>query len=318
MSRVKGVALHTVIIVIVLAVIVGCGAEKGEYTHLFPVPGDIDGVRALGATAEYRDSTLYDFLNGGAELYFDYDIVAVAGGVYETDSGSEIEVSVYDMGTASGAFGIYSTVRYGGADFADIGNEAVKTASSLDFWKGRFYCRLLAFDETPESEHAMLALGKALAANITDAGKLPGIIDLLPPQSRVARSEKYFTKPLALNNIRYIDSDNVLHLGEDTEGVVAVYETGEIEVTGFIVSYPTAQAAAGAYESYVAHLGEQGTLDRREWSAQVDYESGLRSFVIVRENYILGVWDAENARTDYAFIKNALVRIEKALNLRKG
>jgi hypothetical protein len=228
MSQGKVVSSKSVIVLVLLAIIVGCGAEKGAYTHLFPVPGDIDGVSALGATAEYRDSTLYDFLNGGAELYFDYDIVAVAGGEYETEAGSEIEVSVYDMGTAAGAFGIYSTVRYGGADFVDIGNEGMKTSSSLDFWKGQYYCRLLAFDEMPGSEEAMTALGEALAANITEAGALPGIIDLLPPQSRIARSEKYFVKPLALNNIRYIDSENVLHLGDDTEGVAATYKAGGI------------------------------------------------------------------------------------------
>ncbi|MFH1313778.1 MAG: DUF6599 family protein [Candidatus Eisenbacteria bacterium] len=318
MSKAKHIAFHPVIVWMLLAVIMGCGADRGAYTHLFPLPGDIDGVRARGEIAEYRDSTLYDFLNGGAEMYFDYGIVAAAAGEYATESGSEIEMSVYDMGTAGGAFGIYSTVRYAGADFVDIGSEAMKTASSLDFWKGRYYCRLLAFETAPESEAAMLTLGKALAANIAEAGDLPAIIDLLPAQSRVERSEKYFLKPLALNNIRYIDPENVLHLGDDTEGVVAGYETGEIEATGFIISYPTAQAAAGAYESYLVHLDGQGTLERRDGSAEVVFESGMRTFVAVHKTYILGVWDAESPETGYAFVKNVLARIEKTLSLGKG
>jgi hypothetical protein len=194
----------------------------------------------------------------------------------------------------------------------------MKTSSSLDLWKGQYYCRLLAFDTMPETEDVILALGEAIAAKITDPGQLPEIMDLLPRQKMVGRSEKYFTKPLALNNIRFISSENVLRLGPGTEGAAAAYQGSEVEVTGFIISYPTAEAAFAAYESYLVHWGKEGKLDARDRSAQVEYDTGLRSYVTYRENYVLGVWDAKDPRTDFSFMKNVLVRLEKVLGARKG
>jgi hypothetical protein len=317
MSRRNRVWLQSAVIAASLLAVLGCGAEKGAYTHLFPLPREVDGIGGLGDIAEYRDSTLYDFLDGGAELYFDYDIVAVADAEYETDSGATVEASVYDMGNAARAFGIYSTIRYDGADFVDVGNEGVKTESSLDFWKGRYYVRLLAYETPPGTEAVILALGRALAGNITESGDLPDIISLLPTESMVPRSEKYFLKALALNNIHYVAPGNVLLLDDETEGVVARYGRSGTETTGFIISYPDVARAAQAFESYVAYLRGEGTLRSRDWSAEVVFENGTRCLFAARQTYVFGVWDVRDASKDYGFIRKALAKIDQRLRSRK-
>jgi hypothetical protein len=258
--------------------VAGCGEKAGrsEIARLLPDPGTMTGVRAMGEISEYEGATLYDFLNGGAELYFDYGIVSVASAEYGTIRDKAIEVSVYDMGRPAGAFGIYSNIRYAGAEFVAVGNEGMLTASSLDFWKGRYYCRLLAFDMDVEAQAAMLGLGEALAGNIAAAGSAPDIVNLLPEDHRVARSEKYFTKPIGLNNIRYISSENVLNLGDGTEGVAAAYEADGTAFTVFVIKYVSEDDAGGAFDSYRAHLGDEpGALVGR------------------RGVYMAGVWDLE-------------------------
>jgi hypothetical protein len=254
----------------------GCGEKAGtsEAAGVLPEPATVDGVRAMGEISEYEQDALYDFLNGGAELYFDYGIVSVASAEYTTVGDKTIEVSVHDMGGPAGSFGIYSNMRYTGADFAAVGNEGMMTPSSLDFWKGRYYCRLLAFDTDAETHSAMLGLGEALAGNIAVAGSVPEIIGLLPEDHRVARSEKYFTRPIALNNIRYISSENVLNLGDRTKGVAAAYEVDGMVFTVFVVEYASEDDAAGALDSYRSHVGEgSGAIARR------------------RGRYLAGVWD---------------------------
>ena len=317
MRRRNRVSLTPLVITISLLTVLGCGVDEGGYTNLFPQPDEVDGIAALHDAAVYRDSTLYDFLNGGAELYFDYSIVAVAGAEYETDSGSALEVSIYDMGNAACAFGIYSTVRYSGAEFVEVGNEGMRTASSLDFWKGRYYVRVLAFEALPETEAVISALGEAIAANITESGDLPGIVDLLPTQSMVPQSEKYFLKALALNNVYYVAPENVLQLSDETEGVIARYTGAESDLTGFIISYPDSSRAARAFESYVAYLRGEASLRSRDWSAEVVFENGTRCFFATRQTYVFGVWDVRDTSKDYGFIRKALARIERKLKSRK-
>jgi hypothetical protein len=269
----------------------GDGGGRSELAQLLPDPAAVAGVGDIGEVIEYEEDTLYDFLNGGAELYFDYGIVTIASTEYSTAAGTGIEVSVYDMNAPAGAFGIYSNVRYTGADFVSVGNEGMLSASSLDFWKGRYYCRLVTFDMEPETQAAMLGLGKALAANIKEAGSPPDVVGLLPRDDMVARSEKYFTRPIALNNIRYVSSDNILNLGEGTRGAAAQYSREGSTFTLILIEYGTEGEARAGLDSFREHAGgESGVLME---------QSG---------RFLAGVWDLEGeaARDFLGNVRTAL------------
>ena len=274
----------------------GCGEEAGrsELVKLLPDPAAVAGIEAMGEVLEYENDTLYDFLNGGAELYFDYGIVSVASAEYLAGGEAAIEASVYDMKDRAGAFGIYSNIRYAGAEFVTVGNEGMLTASSLDFYKGRYYCRLVTFDMEPGSRVAMLALGMALAANITESGSLPGIIGLLPEDGRIAKSEKYFMKPIALNNVHYVGGENVLRLGEGTEGAAAQYEKDGESFTLFVIRYASQADAAQAAESYMEFLDDDRTV-RAEATGR----------------YVVGVWDAGGAALEDKTLKEIKENLER-------
>jgi hypothetical protein len=259
---------------------------------------------------EYQGDGLYEFLNGGAELYFAYDIVSAASAEYKVGQDAIIEVAIYDMGTSANAFGIYSIGRYTSAEYVDIGSEGIKTSSTLDFWKGRYYCKLVSFDDTMESQTAMVALGTTLANNIA-AGTSPELLALLPEAAKMPKSEKYFRRQLALNNIHYVDNDNILQLGEQTEGVVAKYQFGEIKVDGFVIKYPSSESADAAYESYLTYLNQKGKSEKmaQENAAKVVLQNGKVTFITHRGNYLIGVWNAQGEK-DYEFVAQTLAALE--------
>lgn len=264
------------LVTFVCLAVTGCSEKAGKSGlagHL-PDPDAVPGVVGMGEVSKYEGETLYDFLNGGAEIYFEYGISSIASAEYRTASDRGIEVSIYDMGSDAAAFGIYSNVRYAGADFVDVGNEGMLTLSSLDFYKGRYYCRLITFDTETETQAAMIDLGKALAANIIDAGSVPAIVGLLPEEGLVARSEKLFRGPIGLNNIRYISSENVFNLGEGTQGVAAGYEIDGTAYTVFVIEYVSEEEASAACESYEMHLADEAAI-----------AAGTSG------PYIVGVWD---------------------------
>jgi hypothetical protein len=294
---------------LLVATLTGCGEKPstGPYAGLFPAPGEVEHVTGAGEVTEYRDETLYDFLNGGAELYFDYDIVAVASLEYRLPEDSGIEISVYDMGEPRNAFGIFSIFRYAGADRADIGSEAIKTPATLDFWKGRYYCKLFAFGSSDVAEGVMTALGRSVADRISEAGSEPEILGLLPGEARISGSEKYFRRHLALNNIRYVDSENVLGLGDRTEGATAGYRAGEHEYTGYIIGYPTSAEAGAAFENYSSFLGAKAEERSQNGIKMFILDSGTTEAAALAGGHIVGIWDADTA--DLGFIEDLLATL---------
>ncbi len=289
---------------LLMTALTGCGKKVGTaaYAGLFPEPGEMEHVTGAGQVTEFRDETLYDFLNGGAELYFDYDIVAVASREYQIAGASGIEISIYDMGEPRNAFGIYSIFRCAGADRADIGNEAMRTPATLDFWKGKYYCKMLAFGSSDVTEAVMAALGRSVAGRISEAGSEPELLGLLPGETRIAGSEKYFRRHLALNNIRYVDSGNVLGLGDGTEGVTAEYTVGESGYTGYIIRYPTSAEAHTAFQAYSDFLGAKGDEASRNGIKVYVLDNGSTEAFVLQGSRIVGVWDA--ATGDLGFIES--------------
>jgi hypothetical protein len=297
-------------LIILALVLADCGAEKPGSRYEWPFPGAdaLTGAWTRSEVTEYRDSTIFDFLDGGAELYLDYGTVAVASARYDLDADRCLDVSVYDMGRSENAFGIYTNFRYPGAQVIGIGNEAIMTAGALDFWKGRYYCKVVAFDTSPEVEKALLELARALAANIPEPGAPPALMGLLSDQNRIAGTEKYFRTHLTLNNIYYVDAENVLNLTDRTEGATAVYDHGGIEITGFIIRYPTGEEARSAYASYESYLAGKGKVSSRGLVTQAALSDGRLILATVEENFIVGAWDVDDVETGLVFVDSALAR----------
>ncbi len=307
-----GLAPGPVILLILTIVLTGCGeqAGTGPSAGLFPDPAEVEHVTGAGEVTEYRDETLYDFLNGGAELYFDYDIVAVASREYLLPEDSGIELSIYDMGEPRNAFGIYSIFRYAGADREAIGNEAIKTPATLDFWKGKYYCKIFAFGSSDAAEAVMAALGSSVADRISEAGSQPELLGLLPGGARLAGSEKYFRRHLALNNIRYVASENVLGLGGATEGVTAEYQAGDTEYTGYIVRYPDSAEAEAAFTRYSDFLRARSEETSRNGIKMSILDAGATQAIALEGSHIVGVWDAE--ADGIGFIESVLASLAGA------
>jgi hypothetical protein len=306
--------LAACVITIAILGLGGCAGREppSEYAGLFPDADTIAYVGSRSGISEYREAGLYEFLNGGAELYFEYGIVAAASAEYKTGSELGIEVSVYDMGSEEGAFGIYSTFRYAGADFVAIGGEGLKTEASLDFWKGRYYCKILSFDADPRAQTAMVDLATELAGKLTGPSDFPAIVKLLPEEGRVAGTEKYFRNQLGLNNIHYVDSENVLRLGDATEGAVAEYELGPERVRGFLIRYASEADAEEALGMYARHLEAGPQATPAAGGVRVELAGGKWVFAAHEGRYIIGVWDAVDEEADYAFIPNAVASVRGA------
>jgi hypothetical protein len=225
---------------------VSCGSseapgESGDPASglrgLFPEPGELgDGVTAGGDYAEYGRDTLYDYINGGAEVYLDLDFVKVGALDYVADLGGEtwITLDVYDMEQPRNAFGIYRAEAYGDNPPAGVGLEGYLAGGSLVFLSGPYYVKITG-DRAGEDVDAFLSdLARRVAERMGDPGSYPGELSLFPSEDRVAGSETYAARnllgigPLKGYSCRYerAGQEVMLHVGVWDDESAAVEAEG--------------------------------------------------------------------------------------------
>ena len=158
-----------------------------------PVPAEVKTRLAAllpkgGDAARFYASDLYRYMDGGADIYLKYGLVAMTHREYKR-AGVDMTVDVFDMGGPLQAFGIYSAERSPEYHFIDIGTEGYSSESTLNFLQGRYYVRLSAFGDV--ASPALDSFARAISRSIGGDRSLPALLDMLPRENRVARSEKY-------------------------------------------------------------------------------------------------------------------------------
>jgi len=138
--------------------------------------------------ARFYSSDLYRYMDGGADIYLKYGLVAMAHREYQS-AGADMTVDVFDMGGPLEAFGIYSAERSPEYHFIPIGAEGYSSESTLNFLQGRYYVRLAAFGDG--AAPALDNFARAISRSIAGDRSLPALLDILPRENRIARSEKY-------------------------------------------------------------------------------------------------------------------------------
>jgi hypothetical protein len=170
-----------------LVVAVALGAQQAPIAA--EVKTRLGGLLPKGGDAvRFYSSDLYRYMDGGADIYIQYGLVAMAHGEYKR-AGVDMTVDVFDMGGPLPAFGIYSAERSPEYHFVDIGAEGYSSESTLNFLQGRYYVRLAAFGDGAAA--ALDRFARAISRSIGGDRSLPAVLDILPREKRVARSEKY-------------------------------------------------------------------------------------------------------------------------------
>jgi hypothetical protein len=82
-----------------------------------------------------------------------------------------------------------------------FGQTELYSAGLLRFWKGRFFVRLQAEDETAEVKTALMALGERIALGIPQDSRKPSLLSALPPQGLIPPSVHYFHASVSLSLI---------------------------------------------------------------------------------------------------------------------
>jgi hypothetical protein len=193
----------------------------------------------------YNRETLYDYINGGAELYLSYGFQDLITQIYQMGGQPDIVIDLFDMETSDNAFGVFSHSREKLSD--EFGQGSQYTAGLMLFWKDRYYISILASPETPESKKTVYDLARQIDARIGKKGKLPELLHRLPTEHLVDISVRYFKHHIWQNSYYFITEENIFHIGEQTDAVLAKYQDLGILI---LIVYPSEVDAENALQNF--------------------------------------------------------------------
>jgi hypothetical protein len=215
------------------------------------IPKEIMGWKAKEKDEFYNRETLYEYINGGAELYLTYDFQKVFARRFVKQDAPEILLEIYDMTNAKDAFGIFSSERQD--EEVGIGQDSEYGGGLLRFWKEKYFVSILAIGDEQIAKPAIFDLGKKVAGAIPLTGERPEILKYLPQENLIESRIRFFHTHTILNRQYYLASENILNLDRQTDCVFAPYQIGQNKSYLLVIQYPNQSQAETRYMSFLAN-----------------------------------------------------------------
>jgi len=171
---------------------------KSRRKDAVPIQGllpELESWSLVNEAQNYFPETLYEYINGAAEIYLAYDFKQLIVGEYTKEkSDVSVTVEIYDMGNEKNAFGIYSAERFQDNTFVSLGTQGYIEEGSLNFLAGNYYVKLLCFECNEQSEEYLELFGQQICTKLEKKGQWPPLLDKFYKEGIIPNSEKFILK----------------------------------------------------------------------------------------------------------------------------
>ncbi len=228
----------------------GGGSASRHLSAMLPAPHEVQGWTVFGEPKSYTAENLWEAIDGAADGFLAYGVQEVVTAHYkQAGTGFEAAIEIYQMKNALNAYGKYSEERSADYRFIDVGNEAYTGGTSLNFWKGAYYVKLISFQPNEALEQALVNLARSVAAKVSDAGAEPVELSYFPKQDQIPRTTRYLPKDV---------------LGQTcfSTGFEARYKAGAKESRLVLIVLDTPAQARDAMARYRQSLSKDGNDTR--------------------------------------------------------
>ncbi len=267
------------------------------------LPYEMHGWRAQENDEIYDRDTLYQYMNGAAEVYLSYSFRQLLVRRFMKDQQPDIIVELFDMGSPEDAFGVFSHSRE--SEEVSIGQGSEYRGGLLCFWKGKFFTCVLAERENPSTKKAVLDLGRAIASAIKETGSKPKLVDFLPSDSLMERSVRYFHKHASLNYHYFVADQNILNLDESSKALLARYQPAEGKSYLLLVQYQNIAQANAAFDSFITTY-----IPEAKQTGIAQLEDGKWTAAKLVQEFVVVVFDAPNKAFAETLLQTASNKME--------
>jgi hypothetical protein len=205
----------------------------------------MDGWDQPEKPQSYSPETLYEYIDGAADLYLSYEFQELSVAEYRGTQKAAVTVEIYRHSTPTQAFGIYSQERLANAKLLDIGAQGYQEPTVLNFVSGSYYVKISGYETGAEDERTLLAFGRKIEQTLGGRTPLPEILAAFPQEGLKPHSEKFISRDF----LGY----SFLH-----SGFTADYELSGKAFKIFVIEGKNEGDCRGMIESYLRETGGPG------------------------------------------------------------
>ena len=206
---------------------------------------EMSGWRQDGRTQVFSPKTLYEYINGAADLYLAYEFQDLQVAEYKGDKKAGVTVEVYRHKDPIQAFGIYSQERLANARFLDIGAQGYHEPNVLNFLNGPYYVKINGFNTGEDDEKVLVPFAKKVEEVLGEKTSLPRILSSFPQEGKKKNSEKFIFK-------------NFLGYSFFHSGYTADYEVSGKKFKIFVIEGNNQEDCRAMMEKYLKQTGNEG------------------------------------------------------------
>ena len=185
-------------ILLILIIWLSCGGDEKQpgYSNLVQyLPESIAKVN-LEKTSEvkiYNAESLWEYIDGDAEIYLLYDFEEVAA-VYYGNGEKELAVDLYRFKDPLHAYGLYSRLRPEEGETIDLGAEGFTSPGMLNVNKGEFILRIFGYDESLQTGLLMTNLAESIVDVLPGEETKPGAFALFPDSAKIKNTDDFYSE----------------------------------------------------------------------------------------------------------------------------
>ena len=291
------------------------GCISGESMNLNKLlPSTETGLKKTDSPKIYNRENLFDYLDGGAELYLAYDFqkLIVQKYLFPQDAFAQkktLTVEIFQMSSSFDAYGLFSLDQDG--EELNIEQKALYGYGLLKLWKDNYFIRILNTEGTDELKGMTIKMGKEISEKIKNKGELPQLLSFLPENGFVPTSFRYFHKFTVLNYLYFLANKNILNLSEETNAVLCDFQVHEKTLKLLLIEYPNALQAKRAFLDFNQLYLKTEAADKRNI---VKVEEGKFVGVDLNDKYLCLVFESKKENLVNSLLDSVKNKLEKGGN----
>ncbi len=263
----------------------GIGAERYDSPSNQALLPELNNWTKTEEPSTYFPETLFEFINGAAEIYIAYGFKELTVTQYgQKGSTASMAVEIYEMSNETNAFGIYGAERYPDNNFVPIGIQGYVEEGMLNYLIGKYYVKLLCFDGKDRSREYLDLFAKAIAEKTQGQRTFPTLLSHFPKEGLLANSEKFILK-------------NVMGYSFLHDGYLSNYTVGDFEFDCFIIQGFDEEDAQMMLDKY---LEAKKSLPIQKMGSMVSIQDRYYDLIYLSRvgNHICGVMKVKKGKQD--------------------
>lgn len=156
----------TVVALSILAALFAAAGCRKTKVNPFPSSGEVAGWQKTSAPRTYPAKDLWQYIDGEAEAYIKAGVVSASTCDYKYQGELEAVVDIYTMKDSAGATTMFSTSPTKDGASVPLGDAGIAFAQSVDFRKGPYLVRIVAYDPAPGTKQELLMLAHGVEAKL--------------------------------------------------------------------------------------------------------------------------------------------------------